>query len=95
MESRPTFEVNQVTVDTAGTPVTLPAINVGESCELVIKAKKNNTGAILVGHSTDAITNNPFTLEAKEKVKIRIGNASKVYIDAEVDGDGVEIITET
>ena len=94
IESRPSFAVQHATVTTAGTPVALPEIDVGEACDLVVKAKKDNTGAILVGQDANAISNNPFTLDPKESVRIRIGNASKVLIDAEVSGDGVELITE-
>jgi hypothetical protein len=93
-ESKSKFTVNEATVAVAGTSVQLPDIIVGEGCELVIKAKRTNRGAIKVGESAAQAQAGKFTLEPGEAVKLGIGNANKAYIDAETSGDKVEIITE-
>ncbi len=94
VESRPAFAVGEATVTAAGTPVQLPDTKVGQSCELVVKAKKNNQGAIKVGQSSVEALAGKFMLEPNEAIKLRIDNASKVWIDAEVSGDKVGIIVE-
>lgn len=94
IESKSKFAVSEATVVSAGTAVQLPDISVGEACELVVKAKRTNRGAIKVGESAAQAQTGKFTMEPGEAVKLRIGNANKVYIDAEVSGDKVEIIVE-
>lgn len=94
VESRAKFAVNEATVATAGTAVQLPDIAVGSACELVVKAKRTNKGAIKVGESAVQAQAGKFTLEPGEAVKLRISNANKGYIDAEVSGDKVELIVE-
>jgi len=92
IESKSKFVVNEATVASAGTAVQLPDIPVGEGCDLVVKAKRTNLGAIKVGESAPQA--GKFTLEPGEAVKLRISNANKGYIDAEVTGDKVELIVE-
>lgn len=94
VESRPAFSVNEATVTTAGTAVQLPSIKVGEACELVIKSKRSNKGAIKIGESVAQAQAGKFLMEPGESIKLRISNASKVYVDAEVSGDKVELIVE-
>ncbi len=94
VESRPSFAVGDMAVTTAGTPVQLPSTNVGQGCDLVIKAKKANQGAIKIGQSSSDALAGKFLIEPGEAVKLRIDNASKVWIDAEVSGDKVGIIVE-
>ena len=93
-ESRANFGVNEVTVATAGTAVQLPNMPVGGGCELVIKAKRTNKGAIKIGESAAQAQAGKFTLEPGEATKLRISNANKGYVDAEVSGDKVELIVE-
>jgi hypothetical protein len=94
IESKSKFVVSETAVTGAGTAVQLPDISVGEACELVVKAKRTNRGTIKVGESAAQAQAGKFTMEPGEAVKLRIGNANKVYIDAEVSGDKVEIIVE-
>lgn len=94
MESKSKFTVSEATVAAAGTAVQLPDIVVGEACDLVIKAKRTNRGAVKVGESAAQAQAGKFTLEPGEAVKLRIGNANKAYVDAEISGDKVEIIVE-
>lgn len=94
VESKSKFAVNEATVVGAGTAVQLPDIPVGEACELVVKAKRTNKGAIKVGESAVQAQAGKFSLEPGEAVKLRISNANKGYIDAEITGDKVELIVE-
>ena len=94
VESRPSFAVGEITVAAAGTPVQLPSTKVGQGCDLVVKAKKSNQGAIKVGESSAQALAGKFLLEPNEAVKLRIDNASKVWIDAEVSGDKASLIVE-
>lgn len=94
VESKSKFAVNEAAVTTAGTAVQLPDFAVGEGCDLVVKAKRNNLGAIKVGETAAQAQAGKFTLEPGEAVKLRISNANKGYIDAEVSGDKVELIVE-
>lgn len=94
VESKSKFAVSEATVVSAGTAAQLPDISVGEACELVVKAKRTNRGAIKVGESAAQAQAGKFTMEPGEAVKLRIGNANKVYVDAEASGDKVEIIVE-
>lgn len=94
IESKSKFAVNEATVAVAGTAVQLPDIPVGEACELVLKAKSTNRGTIKIGESALQAQAGKFTLEPGEALKLRIGNADKVYADAEIDGDKVELIVE-
>lgn len=94
VESRPSFAVGEATVAAAGTPVQLPDTKVGQGCDLVIKAKRNNSGTIKVGQSSSEALAGKFLLEPNEAIKLRIDNASKVWIDAEISGDKVGILTE-
>ena len=94
VESKSKFVVSEATVVAAGTAVQLPDISVGEACDLVVKAKRTNRGAIKIGESATQAQAGKFTLEPGEAVKLRIGNANKVYADAEISGDKVEIIVE-
>lgn len=94
VESRPAFAVGEATVAVAGTPVQLPDIKVGQGCDLVIKAKRNNLGTIKVGQSSSEALAGKFLLEPNEAVKLRIDNANKIWIDAEVSGDKIGIIAE-
>lgn len=94
VESRSKFAVQEATVTTAGTAVQLPDLPVAEACELVVKAKSTNRGVIKVGESAVQAQAGKFTLEPGEAVKLRISNANKGYIDAEVSGDKAELIVE-
>jgi len=94
VESKSKFVVSEATVVAAGTAVQLPDILVGEACELVVKAKRTNRGAIKIGESAAQAQAGKFTLEPGEAVKLRIGNANKVYADTEISGDKVELIVE-
>lgn len=77
-------------VTTAGTAVTLAAS--AASKEVTITAELNNTGTVTVGGSTvvDATaTRQGSPLYPGDTITIATDNLTEVYIDAEVNGDGV------
>lgn len=77
-----------VVVAAAGTRVALGAT----ACRtVVIKAKAANTGNIYVGGATVAAANG-FPLQAGEVVSLSIHMLSSIYIDSDVNGEGVNII---
>lgn len=94
LESRSKFIVEEATVAVAGTPVQLADIQAAESAEFVVKAKRSNLGAIKIGDTSAHAQAGKFTLEPGEAIKLRISNANKIYIDAEVSGDKAELIVE-
>lgn len=59
-----------------------------------IKAKRTNTGYIYIGFDDQGLTSstNGRELEPKASERIPIDNANKVWLDASVSGEGVEII---
>ncbi len=94
LESKSKFTVEEAAVAAAGTPVQLSDIPAAESAEIVIKARRSNLGAIKIGESSAQALAGKFMLEPGEAVKLRISNANKIFIDAEVSDDKVELIVE-
>ena len=94
LESRSKFIVEEATVASAGTPVQLADIQAAESAELVVKARSSNLGVLKIGESESQAQAGKFTLEPGEAIKLRISNANRIYIDAEVSGDKAELIVE-
>ena len=92
-----TFIVFQKDVAAAGTPEQIhTGLLIGDGYVLVIKAKTGNTGNIQVGH-TSVAADDPtiaFILDANESISLRIRNASTVWIDVTVNGEGVECFVE-
>jgi hypothetical protein len=73
-------------VASAGTAEQLPAQS---GHEVLIIAKKENTGYVYVGGSTVSSTSFGADLVAKESISLPINNANLAYIDADVSGEGV------
>lgn len=88
----------QITVATAGTPVPVSAdTDVRSGTQVCVKAKKTNTGSILVGrNSADAlaVNNTYFGLAANEAIEVRVDNLNQIYLDTTVNGEGVQVIFE-
>jgi hypothetical protein len=79
----------QVNVTTAGTAVALGTTN--DIISVVIKAKSSNTGNIYVGGS-NVSSSNGLILSAGDAVSLDINNLSSVYIDSDVNGEGVSYL---
>jgi hypothetical protein len=76
----------QKTVTTAGTAETL--ISTNEYGYVIVKALESNTSNIYVGDS-DVTSANGYILESGESISIALDGINKVYIDSDVNGEGV------
>jgi|GEM_PF-3456986 len=88
---------HQRNVSTPGTAKQLGSIIIPPGFfDLVVRAKSTNTGNIYVGNSnanaSDA--NERITLASDEAIKLRVSNASLVWVDAAVANEGVEYFVE-
>ena len=92
------FEAQVVTVTTAGTPVNLPNLPIPDGATLSVRALRSNgrNGIIYLANSstnTGSATNR-VELRRGEFVNLKISNANLVWIDANNNGLGVEILVE-
>ena len=94
-DSRPTFTTAQVTLTDADTWYPLPDIKVGEGCEVVIKSKTTNTGALKVAHDDTASKNAPFILDSPgDRISLRIKGTIQIVVSSGVSGQIAEIVSE-
>lgn len=89
--------------EAAGASVVLDTTNgikVEDGVGVLIKAKASNTGVITVGSSsaralntnTDYLSN--YRLSAGQYITLQIKNLKAVWVDAEISGEGVEVLLE-
>jgi len=68
-------------------------LHVDQACrEVLIKAKRINTGYIYVG--TNEVSNTAFgiDLSANESITLQVANLNQIYLDSSVSGEGVTFI---
>lgn len=95
MESRPKFTTANVTLTNADTWYPLADMAVGEGCDIVIKSKAGNTGAIRVAHDDATSKASPFLLDNPgDSVSLRIKGTSQIVLSSSVVGQVVEVIAE-
>ena len=95
MKSRPTFTTVNVTMTNADTWYQLPALSVGEGCEVIVKSKASNNGAIKVAHNDTDSKNAPFLLDSPgDSISLRIKGTTQIVVSSPVAGQIVEVITE-
>jgi len=95
MESRPKFTTANVTLTNADTWYPLPDIAVGEGCDVVIKSKTGNTGAIKVAHDDATSKASPFLLDNPgDSVSLRIKGTTQIVLSSSVAGQIAEVIAE-
>lgn len=81
----------------AGTPVNLSSLAIPDGCKVVVKSMHTNGGAIYLGKSEEAVknVNKRTTLSRKnESTTFKVTNANSIWVDAEVNGEGVEYWSE-
>lgn len=78
-----------VVVTTGGTAVALAVSTTITS--VVVKAKYGNTGTIYIGNAT-VDSSNGVELQAGDAISIDIDDLAKVYVDASVNGEGVDYL---
>lgn len=94
-ESRPKFITAQVTMTNADEWYTLPAIKVGEGCEVVAKSSADNTAPILLAHDDDISKNAPFVLDNPgDNISLRIKGTDQIVVRSEAPNQVIEVITE-
>jgi len=76
-------------VSTAGSAVQL---STGTIKTVTIRAYKSNTGLIYVG-SASVSSSNGFELAPSETVSLDISSLGSIYLDADVNGNGVSYVT--
>ncbi len=79
-----------VTVPTAGSRVQVSTRSL-PSCEVILAAPSTNTGYIYVGDVNVSSTRYSSRLLPGEEVHLSVADVNKVYIDASVNGEGVEV----
>lgn len=83
----------QKNVTTSGTPVQLANQSVENDQIVLLKAKAANTGSITIGSSSTTALNSGtgfFKLAAGQSIEIRCTNTNLIWIDATVNGEGIE-----
>lgn len=94
-ESRPKFTTAQVAMANAEEWYTLPAIKVGDGCEVVVKSSAHNTAPLMVAHDDDSSKDTPFTLDNPgDSISLRIKNTDQVVVSSETPDQVLEVITE-
>ena len=94
-ESRPKFITAQVIMTNADEWYALPAIKVGDGCEVVVKSSANNTAPVLVAHDDDLSKNAPFALDNPgDSISLRIKGTEQIAVRSEVVNQVIEVITE-
>lgn len=94
-----TLKKNQdLTTEAAGATVKLTAPKtVPDGIGVSIKAKNANTGVIHIGYSSATALNTAgasFTLDNNESIGLQVDNIDRIWLDATVSGEGVEILYE-
>ena len=84
------------TVAAAGTPEQLASLAVPDGLNLVVRARSVNTDVVYVANSSaNASGTHRITLNSGDAVLLRVTNANILWIDAAVNGEGVEVFVET
>jgi len=87
----------QVLVPSGGTPVPIPSPSVYE-INVTIKALPTNTGRVYIGAATLVRglggAGNGYYLDPGEEKLITKQNIDEIYIDVDVDNDGVCLLSE-
>lgn len=75
-------------ITTAGTAEQLTTDTPSRS--VLIKAKSSNTGVIRVGSTSTPL----YPIYADEGIAVQVDNLNKIYVDADVSGEGVIYFAE-
>lgn len=91
------FETNQKNVAAAGTGEQFQTQAIPDGFSVNIKAKRGNTGSIWLGDSQANSQNHSVAYELRpgEQIAMFITNTNLCWIDADVNGEGVNWIVET
>ena len=95
-KSKPAVEAGTKTVTTAGTGVQFAALTIAEGYHVLIKALNANTDAIHIAESKTAseTDSTAFEMDSSETLELHVENMNQLWIDANVNGEGVTFIVE-
>ena len=93
------FESRVITVPTAGTPVQLPTIAIGDSFAVTVRAHVGNGTSARVIYLANSSANaldatKRITLERGQSVQLTVTNVNSIWIDASVNGLKAEVLVE-
>lgn len=94
---QPSIKSGTKTVTTAGTALKFTALAIPEKHHVLIKALNGNTDAVHISDTkaraeADATA---FELQPNDTLELAITNMDKLWIDANVNGEGVTFVVET
>jgi len=93
MASRSKFSTANLTITDTWYP--LPSMPVGEDCEVVIKSKGTNTGAVKVAFNSVASKAAPFLLDNPgDSLSLKIRGTEQIVVSSAVAAQAVEVIAE-
>jgi hypothetical protein len=96
--------VGVVTTEVAGATVKIVApVEIPEGVSITIKARRANTNDIYLGHNTSSADQDTesgsvaggFILDSNESVELQVNRTDSIWLDADTNGEGVEVLFET
>ena len=95
--NRPTWAHGQKTVTAAGTAEQLPSQAIPDGFELVVRALPGNGNNIFLGETEALVESATDRLQftAGNGLTLKVRDANQVWVDAAVDGEGVDYWVET
>ena len=90
------FWTGQLAITTAGTPEALPDKAINPGVVVLLKARTKNTSvAMSIGTSSVSAvfaSTQSFKIENGESVKLRVDNLNRIFVDATVSDDILEVM---
>lgn len=87
-----------LTAEAAGSTIKITATKyIPDGIAITVKAKNANTGLIYIADSSAKALNTSgggFSLDNNESVGLQISSTDELWLDATVDGEGVEVLFE-
>lgn len=92
--NRGSLGTGTITVGAAGTAVQGETVTVPEGCQVVLKARRTNTGYIYPGGSQANAQEQEFEMPPQCIVKLKVQNINDIWVDASVNGMVAEYLVE-
>ena len=92
--NRPSFRVGSNAIAAAGTAERCDDLAIPQGTFVVVHACPGNTGNLYIGDTKAMAELHHFTMEPGATVELQTDNLNDVWIDAAVNGEIVEWVTE-
>ena len=79
----------------AGTPEQLPDQLIPDGYSVTVRAKHTNNGLVYPGGSSAAALAHNIALLKQESVSYKVSNVNIIWVDSQINGEGVEISVES